>query len=620
MALNSIEILRRFTGLESIEGIEGLHSDFMNDIQELYDIEQILYYPRSFAKTGPYGAIYSMLRCNPWGSPTTIAMPGSPAARIFEAMGPSGHTAFTCEGRNFIHHSFLSKHKKLGKLFITLHENGHVLRRHITRKGGRDHRTFNYAGDIKINCDVMTIILPALAGKKEIYSHDLCKDGETPFIGWGDAKETRFLFEKYRGYSEEEIYYELHRHAVAQAEQNQETKPGQGADQAPSGPPQPSSSQNTPQEDSSGEKESTFDDLLDEPGDQNSASSREEQGTSEAESTHQLDEHGITLDDIKRLLEDKFGSEIAKETLRDVGLSDESGKPKAAYDFNRAVTEAVDQSKRVMERAAQLEGGRSPGQALFEAVDQYTKLNEKLRFRVNLDLYFRNSIRPDLKGRLNVDETVPDELSILSGIDEVQEAMNLGGQIFRPDFTRQSGVGQALWIADTSVSVSESERQTFVSYVVQTTKKYPINSTIIPADVTMRAKIQLSNAQARNFKGTINLPGGSGTDMCEPLAQAIAESEKKYSIATILSDGEFKLFTYNELCARVIAHGGRIENIPPISIVVTSTNYFNREFDEVASTFPRRGLCAFDFQTAINEKIKIKITNEDQMIVTGPSM
>lgn len=537
---------------------------------DLRKLEQAFSQPSAWRYTGALGSLFATLPRIGGKSPLRVI-----GGRDEEMMNAVGFDTAWTDGITITFTSkFLSKLTTLGLAFVMLHEAGHIAYKHHSRRRSRDPESWNIAGDIKINDNIVRLIIPQLMENNEKlkgrpFSAEMMFTDKKP-LGIGFTNGSKTWLDDFRPFMEEEIYFLLEEEKRKQRMQNNQggggQKPGQGQGKGGKGKGQGQGSGGSGGQGNDPSDGFDFDEA------DNGA----------------FDDHMDSGLDLRRQLEEEFGEE--GKALADAMDLAETEEMEAQMD---QMTQKASVLARQMSRTANRSGQKGIGSHIDDSIEEAVEIDRNAKGKYSWSFETLNTVQDALMGHYREKRDIPDELSEWSRIPALSELMGVG-EIFRADLRRVAGMARILVVLDTSGSMSDDDITMALTEMKSMCEGNQLEITFVSADTTSRDRIVFTPDDLLEFPTHIPIKGRGGTDMLTPLAQEIAEAEHQFDIAVVLTDGYFDSYTHEELTAKIRSYNeSKVANIPPIAFVITTDHFDSPKLNADARTFPNESCKVF---------------------------
>jgi len=531
---------------------------------DLRKIEKASSQPKAWKFTGTLGSLLATLPRVGGQSPLRVI-----GGREEEMMNSLGYdTAWTDGVSITFTEKFLSNLTDLGLAFVLLHECGHIAFKHHSRRRGRDPYKWNITGDIKINDNIVRLIIPNFLNNNTKSSNrrfepSMLFVNKKP-LGIGFTKGTEKWLDQFRPYMEEEIFYLLSEEERKQRKQENQQSKGKGNGGKGKGGPGGGGG-------SGGGGQGAQDDVAD--------GFDFDQASNDA-----FDDHMDSGFDLRKELEEKFGEE-GKALADSMNLPDSE---KAQEAMNQASARALVTARQMSRNTNKSIGGHIDG-----AIEDAVEIDRKAKARYAWVFEVLGTVQEAMMGHYRENRDAPDELSQWSRIPDLNEQMGIG-EIFRADLHRKMGTGNILIVMDTSGSMSEEDIRMGLTEFRGMCENNRIRVTFVSADTEARDKIIFEPEDLLEFPRSMPIKGRGGTDMLTPVVQEICAADRPFDVCVIMTDGYFYAYDHATLVAEIKKiDPTKVETIPPLAYLITTDYYDNPELNKAAKTFPEGGAKVF---------------------------
>ena len=260
----------------------------------------------------------------------------------------------------------------------------------------------------------------------------------------------------------------------------------------------------------------------------------------------------------KRISNDVASSEMDKtfgkhaDRMRKVyeQAANDYGLPKSESEEQQMQDVARDEMERIRDNISKSQNGQGNGTGDLEGAIQRDKdVQSKLNFRFMLESAIKRKAE---NGKIERTDR-PNALARMSKLPDMRKNMNIKTQFHFKEKERQNDAINVMLQLDSSGSVRQEEYQYYFAEIADLVIKNNVTIHTFWADTQVKNKgiiIDKSNIDEIVEKG-LPFAGGGGTDMCAPLAYQLVMSdgmeEKGFDLAMVLTDGEFSMFTYQNL-------------------------------------------------------------------------
>lgn len=488
---------------------------------------------------------------------------------MMRAMGID--TAFTDGTQICFLESFLEKLDKSSTAFVMLHEAAHVALHHLSRRGKRDPRVFNWACDTVINHLLSRI------------SHNPpMVDGNPTGIGFGE--DTKDWFVRFAHKSEETIYSELIEELTQK--QKQQQKNGKGKDQPGQGQPEQGQGQSGQGQGGQGQPG--------QPG-EGEPSEGGSPGEGEPGENDKLDDHIGNSKELREALEKAFGEE-GKALADQLGAAKTKEEVKAAEErMRRAVSQAAMRARRILGPNSKSQGGH-----LTDFVEEAIAIDHDARHKNSWTIEVNGLLERHKYGRPKENPESADEFSILTSGRRTRAEMGLERPVFIPRLERHSSRGRLAVVLDTSGSMSDAELAQGYVELRGVIEENDCVAYVYNADTEVRGeRIQLDSSFATDFPTEIKVFGRGGTDMCGSVAETILdmwERREKPDALILITDGGYGAFSESDLrstMSHIAVHRNldvsqedvQTRPLPPGITLYTREAYCSDEHKRAAETY-----------------------------------
>ena len=430
--------------------------------------------------------------------------------------------------RVVMHSDFIDTLTPIGMLFIIMHEVQHIVRNHTDRMLGRDPLDWNLATDLIINSSILRSKLPKLyekhineLNKTHLFKKDFLYSVVTSYIGSEFDENNPEIKKRMSSLTEDEREYYLEKNKILSFKTiDKDYKIEEGVYQLLEKLKKPS-------------------------GNNNSFESNEDHMPDELEM-------GKKLNEFAKNLSPEFG-EYQEEMMKEIqDLINELGVPTSEQEKNKMGSDVQKKLDDALKESEQLEQeGKKIGINASDVSD-LIKRNKEVKRKLNFKNFIKTFAREFSESGRVVKSNELTTLSRLTKLPVVnQDLLGIGAPVKMYKTKREQDVLKAIAIIDTSGSVD---------------RQYDIANQMLPEinDVVMSGKMEViaisadteskSNSILINKKNIkkiekegLNIIGGGGTDMLEPLVHEYIYNPVQADIMLIFSDGYYNMFNKKEL-------------------------------------------------------------------------